>query len=404
MQGNGFPYGYGSPARDQQGYPHGYGYGFPQQGWMGNQPRYNTSLMHPPQMVNWGHQFGATPMMQGPRSSQSGGAEMVINPKNTRTETDAREGRMPETPTFGRTNRQHELPGYLPKMPTFDGKSPSWTSFVNMFEMRARHLNLTDNQQLEKIILCLTGKAVDFYIKMREQGKCTTFGDFKVQMGTRFDLKDDASTLQSKFNSMRQYADEKEEDWSERVMTIGYDAFKGLTQDFIEGQIVRRYCSGSQDKEAAEHVLNLGPTTFEEAQRKMKQYRENRITIHGHSSRKVRTLSTEKDGQERNRSPYRSRRDRSPRRLSPAIYSNSSHDELLRKIEEVIELKLGRRRNRSPSPRNSERACFVCKSKDHLAPECPDKVDGACYICKETGHRYLECPDYKSENYNRSSL
>ena len=69
-------------------------------------------------------------------------------------------------------------------------------------------------------------------------------------METRLDLKVDAAILHSKFNTMKQYVDEKNSDWSERVMTVGYEAFKGLIPEFIEGQLVRRYCSDSQDKKA----------------------------------------------------------------------------------------------------------------------------------------------------------
>lgn len=354
-----------------------------------------------------------------------GGEERSERPETRRTDRD----------NMGRRNRENnrELPRYLPKMPTFEGKATTWTSFINMFEMRATHLHWNDEEKLEKIILCLSGKAIDFYIKVRDQGKCGTYADFKQQMESRFYVQEEASTLRSKFNSMKQYADEKEEDWSERVMTVGYEAFKGLTQEFIEGEIVRRYCSGSLDKEAAEHVLNSSPATFEEAQKMLKKYRENRKAIHGYNSKKVRmismdhdrdrsrspyrsrrgrsprrsnkmvrTLSTDKDSRDKSNSPSRNRRNSSPRRSSPVQNINSSHEELIKRISEVIDKKIEKRLNRSKSPRR-DRACFVCKSKDHLAPDCPDKVDGACYICKDTGHRYLDCPQFDSENENRST-
>ena len=421
MSGSGFPQGFTHAYPGNPMYPHPYpypqavGYGYTPGGWTGGYPYYNVSQIPFPQMGNWGNQFGtpnhATPLVfnntNNPQNPQ--GANNTINPPNPQAlNNNYAPERRTETTTETRNNnqqgrdRQPELPRYLPKMPTFDGKSPTWSSFLNMFEMRATHMRLSEQDKLEKIILCLTGKAIDFYMKLRDQGKCRTFENFKAQMETRFDLKDDAAILQSKFNTMKQYVDEKNADWSERVMTVGYEAFKGLTPDFIEGQLVRRYCSGSQDKEAAEYVLNTKPPTFEEAQRRMKQYRENRITIHGHTSKKVRLLSTDKESPERSRSPYRSRRDRSPRRSSPATTMNSSHDELLKKIDEVIEKKLEQRRKRSKSPKR-EKACFVCRSKEHLAPDCPDKVEGACYICKETSHRYQDCPKYESENSNRST-
>ena len=73
---------------------------------------------------------------------------------------------------------------------------------------------------------------------------------------------------------------------------------------------------------------------------------------------------------------------------------NFSHDELLKEIDEVIEKKVEQRRKQSTSPKR-EKACFVCRSKEHLAPHCPDKVDGAYYICKDTSHRYQDCPKYE---------
>ena len=297
-----------------------------------------------------------------------------------------------------------ELPPYIPKMPTFDGKASTWTSFIHMFELRASQLNWTAEERLNKIQLCLTGKAIDYYIKLRDQGKCRTYVDFKQQMESRFHFKEDASTLRSKFHGLRQNAEESDADWSERVMTVGYEAFRGLANDFVEGEIIRRFCSGFQDKEAAEHVLNSSPRTFEEAQRMMRKFRENRKAIHGFGSKKVRNLSTQPT---RNQSPQRAKRERSfsPRRgFSPnrdarnnsqSRSSNFSQEELIRKISEVIDQKIDMklRRSRSSSP-HRERFCYVCRSPTHVAPDCPDKVEGVCYICKDPGHRYQKCPQY----------
>ena len=255
---------------------------------MGGFPYYNVSQMQFAQMDNWRNQFGThnlknTPCFNftnNPRYPQ--GANNTINPPNPQVlNNNNAPVRRTETTTDTRNHnnqqgrgRQLELPRYLPKMPTFDGKSPTWSSFLNMFEMRAMHMRLSKQDKLDKIILCLTGKVIDVYMKLRDQCKCRTFEDFKAQMETRFDLKDDAAILQSKLNTMNQYVDEKNADWSERVMTVCYEAFKRLTPDFIEGQLDCRFCSGSQDKGAAEYVLNTKPPTFEEAQRRMEQCRK----------------------------------------------------------------------------------------------------------------------------------
>ena len=140
--------------------------------------------------------------------------------------------------------------------------------------MRATHMRLSEQDKLDKIILYLTGKVIVFYMKLRDQGKCRTFEDLKAQLETRFDMKYDAAILQSKFNTMKKYFDEKNADWSERVMTVGYKAFNALTPELIEGQLVCCYCSGCTDTGATEYVLNTKPSTFRGAERKMKQYPE----------------------------------------------------------------------------------------------------------------------------------
>ena len=117
------------------------------------------------------------------------------------------------------------------------------TTFINMFELRATHLRWNAEERFEKVQLCSTGKTVDFYIKLRDQGKCRTYTDFKRLMLSRFNFKENASTLRSMFYGQRQRT-ETDADWSERVMSGGHKAFKGLATDFIEGEIVRRFCSG----------------------------------------------------------------------------------------------------------------------------------------------------------------
>ena len=415
--------------------PFGYSnmYGYPQQGWM------NPMWQMPPMQ-----QWPINPATQPMTTNNSLHSPLVARPHNSRPPSEVSSMDTLEEESQGRVDRRRhdngrrdrELPSYIPKMPTFDGKTPAWTSFIHMFEMRAGHLHWDAEERLEKIRLCLTGKAIDFYIKLRDQGKCRNYMDFKRHMESRFHAKEEASTLRSKFSGMKQYVDESDEDWSERVMTVGYEAFKGLTPEFIEGEIVRRYCSGFQDKEAAEHVLNSSPNTFEDAQKLMRKYKENRKAIHGFNTKKVRKVSVDRGSIEQSESPYRQRRGRSPsrtdktvrtiakerinrdrsisphrnvrnyspRRQSPGSTNNLNalQEEFLRKIVEIVDKKIERRLSRSPSPRR-DRACFVCKSKDHIAPDCPEKIEGACYICQDTSHRYQKCPQFKQENGDRST-
>ena len=47
-------------------------------------------------------------------------------------------------------------------------------------------------------------------------------------MELRFDRKEDPHTLQLQFTNLKQTVDETIEDWSERVMTLGHEAYEGF--------------------------------------------------------------------------------------------------------------------------------------------------------------------------------
>ena len=104
----------------------------------------------------------------------------------------------------------------------------------------------------------LTGKAMDYLVTMQNQGKCNSY--------------DDATTKRAQFNNLSQNFDGNLEEWSERVMTHAYEAFIGVIPAFIEEEIIRQFCSGTVDKEAAQFVFNSGVRTLKQAQSMTKRY------------------------------------------------------------------------------------------------------------------------------------
>lgn len=178
----------------------------------------------------------------------------------------------------------------LPRLPTYNGQT-AWSSFINAFEIHSESRNWGLDEMLYYVRLCLTGKALDYLVTMRSQGKCNTYEELIRVMGMRFDRRDDPTTKRAQFNNLVQKVDESIEEWSERVMTHAYEAFVGVNPAFVEEEIVRRFCSGTQDKEAAQFVLNNGVRTLEQALTMMRRFRENSITIFG--QRRVRKLSAE---------------------------------------------------------------------------------------------------------------
>ena len=330
------------------------------------------------------------------------------------------------------------------KPPVFDGHSISWESYKSMFEMRAEALGWNEQERFLNMRMCLTGKAVEFFIKLKDQGKCENYRDFIRRMELRFSHKEDPATVRMQFSNLRQRADESLEDWSERVMTLAYQAFSGLGAAFVEQEMVTRFCSGLHDKDAAQFVMNSTPTSLDDALRRVRRYRENAISIYG-NTRKVRAVAKETSksnyGQRsRSSSPALQNKAKLPQPKMESGKSDTSKEntmeEMMRRLiqhqQEILsQIKpRGAKRSPSPSPRRpsgcyvchaqdhfanecpKKGSCFICSSKDHFAADCPQRESGACYFCGKTDHRKPKCPDMLANsqenateqgNENRSS-
>ena len=293
--------------------------------------------------------------------------------------------------------------GVMPKLPVFDAVSTSWESFKNMFDMRADSLMWAAEERFENMCLCLTGKAVDYYVKVRDQGKCRTYQDFIRQMDLRFSRREDPATIRLQFNHLKQLVDEPLEDWTERVMTKANEAFRGIDAAFIEQEMIMRFCSGSNDKEAAQFVMNSSPTSLEDALRRFKRYRENSLTIYG-GSKRVRTMqksqfrSASPSPSNRNNRPNRPQSPKSPQfqpRKEDATKGTDNKDDILTElVQQLVQQMKFRKSPRSPmtSPRRNG-ACFICQSVDHFAADCPKR--GTCFICSSKDHYAVDCPNRK---------
>ena len=299
----------------------------------------------------------------------------------------------------------------LPKLPNYNGQTP-WSSFINTFEIHSESRNWCPEERLYYMRLCLTGKAMDYLVTMRNQGKCNSYEELVRIMSLRFDRRDDATTKRAQFNNLSQNLDETLEEWSERVMTHAYEAFIGVNPAFIEEEIVRRFCSGTVDKEAAQFVLNSGARTLEQAQSMMKRYRENSITIYGQKKiRKVKTRSESSDNASTSSEEGKSKETSAKKKEEKSAESSSStvlnitEEKLQALLSSAVEKALnasfssGRSRSRSP-----KRQCYICHDPDHYAPDCPKRNRNRspspvrrCYNCGDTNHLIRDCPKEKEE-------
>ena len=315
-------------------------------------------------------------------------------------------------------------PNIINKPPVFDGHSLSWESFKSMFEMRAEALSWNEQERFLNMRMCLAGKAVEYFIKLEDQGKCDTYHDFIRRMELRFSHKDDPATVRMQFSNLRQMLDESLEDWGERVMTLAYQAFSGLDAAFVEHEMVNRFCAGLYDKDAAQFVMNSTPTSMEDALRRVRRYQENAISIYG-NARKVRTVSREQSqshSEQRTRSPNPATPSKAMQ-PHPKMESDTNHTSKENTMTEMMRRLIQQQQeimnhiqpsppmqNPSASPKRKSACfncnspdhfandcpkrgtCFICSSRDHFAANCPHREIGACYFCGKTDHKMPTCP------------
>lgn len=70
-------------------------------------------------------------------------------------------------------------------------------------------------------------------------------------------------TAQLKMNSLIQANGESLEDWADIVFQLALRAYKGLPEEHMLKQAIKRICHGCMDKEAGHYAVNQHPDTIE---------------------------------------------------------------------------------------------------------------------------------------------
>ena len=153
----------------------------------------------------------------------------------------------------------------MPKLPFFDGHS-SWKTFMNTFYLYSRANEWNEQPMFDAIQLCMRDKAVDFLRSQQKLGKCENFRNLvEKNLKKRFERQQDPFIKRSEFLSLQQTHEESIEEWADRLLELGLEAFEQLSDESREEELVRRFAMGCSYKEAAQYVINTRPTNLEEA-------------------------------------------------------------------------------------------------------------------------------------------
>ena len=331
--------------------------------------------------------------------------------RNRRGHTDRRQ---PERQFFKQT----------PKLPHYDGKT-KWKTFVNTFDIYSRANNWDENTKFDAIQLCLRDKAVDYLRSQQRLGKCFNYRELVSQMEKRFEKQQDPFVKRTEFYTLTQETEESIEEWADRLLEKGVEAFDQVPDPVREEEMVRRFTMGSLDKEAAQFVMNSSPRSLDEAILCMRRYKENTSLIYG--KKKVRQIEVESEEARYIRALNKTSQEEKTNRVhfdsSPKRFEKDEKSGTAEKIVKALEDGFGKvllkleehhkEQNKTLQdikPKGRLGACFYCGSEEHWANKCPEKTPSrsnskernTCFYCGDTGHFIKDCPKNKQPGWNKS--
>ena len=291
-----------------------------------------------------------------------------------------------------------------PKLPTFTGATGTWQSFSFQFKEIASMHQWSKRTRLERLMSCLSDKAVKFVERLKKDDR-REYGPLFKALSKRFGKCDPPSTLRKQITTAVQGSDESLEEWADRIWALTLDGFPEATDTLVEKLAVEYFFKGCHDNQAAlavsggRHKIR----TVQKAVKAMKKYvctsqqlLGSKASTYSHRQRQVTFQDTHtKVGS-------------TPTITSDAIKEivrsalSDATAKMMSTMEQNILDKLTMRnksppRNRSPSPTIT---CFKCRKPGHYARECPlisppsSPRQTRCFKCQEYGHIQRDCPKH----------
>ena len=111
-----------------------------------------------------------------------------------------------------------------------------FTAFADMQDWSAK-------QRRYQLCFCLEGRASDFFTRVTESETNIEYFDLVQKLEQKFE-QELPVTSQMQFQNIAQRSEESVTEWLERVKLQGYLAFGGYSADYIQCQMVMKFCQG----------------------------------------------------------------------------------------------------------------------------------------------------------------
>lgn len=205
----------------------------------------------------------------------------------------------------------------------------------------------------------------------------------------RFGYKEILETAQLKLTSLMQGTEERMKEWADRVNQLALRAYKGLPEQYMLNQAIKRICHGCKDKDAGQFAINQHPDNIEETIDHLKSFQYNHQAIYGKVRKEVRKVSLCEEETENSVCSHkddfiqlRSAKVDVTHRLSKLKDHmgtlTSGMGDIMKKMEALVRERSSSRcpkrqqmRTTSRSPSPSGRRGYQCGGIGHFKSECP---------------------------------